>query len=81
MTKVELQYWYKFFKIHKSSFAWSYADLKGVPPKICEHKIDSELDAKPVRQRQYKMNPKYTLMVKEEINKLLACGFIFESTT
>ena len=24
------------------------------------------------------MNPKYSLMVKEEIDKLLECGFIFE---
>jgi len=24
------------------------------------------------------MNPKYSLKVKEEIDKLLACGFIFE---
>jgi len=24
------------------------------------------------------MNPKYSLMVKEKIDKLLACGFIFE---
>jgi hypothetical protein len=78
MTKVEFNYWYTFFKRHKSSFAWSYADLKGVPPEICEHKIELEPDAKAVRQRQYRMNPKYSLMVKEEIDKLLACGFIFE---
>jgi len=78
MTKVEFKYWFSFFKRHKSSFTWSYTNLKGVPPEICEHKIVLEPDAKPVRQRQYKMNLKYSLMVKEEIDKLLACGFIFE---
>src|SRR5450759_588711 len=30
-----------------------------------------------VRQRQYRMNPKYSLMVKEEIDRLLAAGFIY----
>jgi hypothetical protein len=77
MTKVEFKYWYNFFKRHKGVFAWNYTDLKGVPSEICEHKIDLEPDAKPVRQRQYRMNPKYSLMVKEEIDKLLECGFIF----
>jgi len=78
MTKVEYKYWEGFFKRHKSSFAWSYHDLKGVPLEICKHNIILEPDAKPMRQRQYRMNPKYSLMVKEEIDKLIACGFIFE---
>ena len=32
----------------------------------------------PVRQRQYRMNPKYSLLVKEEIDKLLEAGFIYK---
>ena len=40
MTKVEYKYWKGFFKRHKSVFAWNYSDLKGVPPEICEHKIN-----------------------------------------
>jgi len=78
MTKGEFKYWKGFFKRHKSYFSWTYKDLKDVPPDICEHKIILEPDAKPIRQRQYRMNPKYSLMVKKEIDKLLACGFIFE---
>ena len=31
--------WYKFFKSNKSAFAWTYKDLKGVHPEICEHQI------------------------------------------
>ena len=51
-------------------FAWSYADLKGVSPEICEHRIEL-LDGKyPVRQRQYRLNPRYSMLVKNEIDKL-----------
>ena len=31
-------------------FSWSYKDLKGIDPTICQHHIDLEPDAKPVRQ-------------------------------
>ena len=58
-------------------FAWSYADLKGVSPEICEHRIEL-LDGKyPVRQRQYRLNPRYSMLVKNEIDKLLDAQFIF----
>ena len=33
---------------------------------------------KPVQQRPYDMNPKYETIVKEEIDKLLNAGFIYE---
>jgi hypothetical protein len=72
-----LKEWLQFFKDTKDVFAWTYKDLKGVPPEICQHQIVLESNAKPVRQRQYRMNPKYSLMVKEEIDKLLECGFIY----
>jgi hypothetical protein len=52
-------------------------DLRGVPSEIYQHRIILESNAKPIRQRQYRMNPKYSLMVKEEIDKLLECGFIY----
>jgi hypothetical protein len=32
----------------------------------------------PVRQRQYRMNPKYYLLVKEEIDKILEAKFIYK---
>ena len=44
---------------------------------MCEHHINLEENAKPVRQRQRRLNPKYFLLVKEEIEKLLEIGFIY----
>ena len=60
-----------------STFAWSYKDLKGIPPEVCQHHIILEEGAKPIRQRQRRLNPKYSLLVKEELDKLLDIGFIY----
>jgi hypothetical protein len=77
LTPEQAKEWLQFFKDTQDVFAWTYKDLKGVLPDICQHQIVLEPNAKPVRQRQYRMNPKYFLMVKEEIDKLLECGFIY----
>jgi hypothetical protein len=33
--------------------------------------------AVPIRQRQYRLNPKYSLKVKKELDKLIEAGFIY----
>ena len=65
-------------KEYKDCFAWSYEDMKGVPPEVVQHTIPLRDDAKPVQQQPYDMNPKYETIVKEEIDKLLDAGFIYE---
>jgi len=42
---------------HKGAIGWSVADLKGISPTICMHRIHLEDDAKPVRQMQRRLNP------------------------
>lgn len=73
----ELRNWTEFFRAHKSAFVWTYADLRGIPVEIVEHWIVLEDDARPIHPRQYWLNPKYCLMVKEELDKLLSVGFIY----
>ena len=58
-------------------FAWSPSDLTGISPKLGEHRIDLVEGAVLVRQRQYRLNPRYSLMVKEDIDRLLEAGFIY----
>jgi hypothetical protein len=77
LSRQELRSWQQFFIKHYSTFAWSYKNLKGVPPEVCEHHINLEENAKPMRQRQRRLYPKYSLLVKEEIEKLLEIGFIY----
>ena len=48
-------------------FAWKPSDLKGIPSELGEHHIEFNDDFVSVRQRQYRLNPRYSLMVKDEI--------------
>ena len=65
-------------KEYRDVFAWSYRDLKGVDPDICQHTIPMREDAKPSRQRPYTYNDTFAKKIKEEIDKLLTAEFIYE---
>lgn len=65
-------------KEYKDVFAWSYKDLKGVDPTICQHTIPMREDAKPSKQRPYTYNDNFGSKIEEEIDKLLAAEFIYE---
>jgi len=55
-------------------FVFSYKDLKEVTME--QHKIELLPNAKSIRAKQRRWNPRYTTMVKEELDKLLEAGFI-----
>jgi hypothetical protein len=55
-------------------FAFSYKDLREVTME--QHKIELLPNAKPIRAKQGRWNPRYTAMVKEELDMLLEAGFI-----
>ncbi len=62
------------FRKYIHLFTFSYKDLREVT--IEQHKIELLLNAKPIRTKQGRWNPKYIAMVKEELDKLLEAGFI-----
>ena len=45
--------------------------------KIIKHVIPLQEDAKPFQQKLWKMHPSLELLVKKELNKLLAAKIIF----
>jgi len=60
-------------KEFKYVFAWTYKDLKGIPPKLVEHIIELDTSIPPTHQTfRYILNPNYVTIVKQNINKLLA---------
>ncbi|OAE34645.1 hypothetical protein AXG93_3267s1130 [Marchantia polymorpha subsp. ruderalis] len=62
---------------YEDVFAWRVEDMKGIPARYGEHRIDLLDDAILIRQRQYRLNPKYCLLVKEKIDKYLSAGIIY----
>ena len=64
-------------KTHRTALGWTIADIKGISPLICTHRIHLEEDVKPSRQPQRRLNPIMKEVVKKEVLKLLVVGVIY----
>ena len=64
-------------KTHRTALGWTIADIKGISPLICTHRIHLEDDVKPSRQPQRRLNPIMKEVVKKEVLKLLDVGVIY----
>ncbi|XP_038979057.1 uncharacterized protein LOC120109375 [Phoenix dactylifera] len=64
-------------KEHQTAIGWTIADIKGISPTTCMHRILLEEGAKPSRQPQRRLNPPIMDVVKKEILKLLEVGVIY----
>uniref|UniRef100_A0A2N9GY26 Integrase catalytic domain-containing protein n=1 Tax=Fagus sylvatica TaxID=28930 RepID=A0A2N9GY26_FAGSY len=59
------------------ALGWTIADIKGISPLICTHKIYLEDDCKTSREPQRRLNPTMKDVVKNEVIKLLDAGIIY----
>ena len=50
-------------------FAWSYEDMPGLDPTIVQHHLPILPHARPVKQKLRRLHPRWSLQVKEEIQK------------
>ena len=57
-------------------FAWSYEDMPGLDPTIVQHHLPILPHARPVKQKLRRLHPRWSLQVKEEIQKQLSVGFL-----
>ena len=62
---------------HKTAIGWTLADIKGISPSTCMHRILLEDGSKPSREPQRRLNPPMMEVVKKEIIKLLDAGIIY----
>ncbi|XP_027152279.1 uncharacterized protein LOC113752362 [Coffea eugenioides] len=77
LSKVQEDKLIRVLRDHKQAIGWTIADIKGISPVMCMHRIQLEEGAKPVRQAQRRLNPLMMEVVKKEILKLLDVGIIF----
>lgn len=64
-------------KQYKNVIGWTIADIKGLNPFICMHKIMKEEYLKPSRIAQRRLNTPMMEVVKKEIMKFLEVGIIY----
>ncbi|XP_071926999.1 uncharacterized protein [Coffea arabica] len=77
LSKVQEEKLLRVLREHKQAIGWTIADIKGISPAVCMHRIRLEKNAKPIRQAQRRLNPLMMEVVKKEILKLLDVGIIF----
>ncbi|XP_049372515.1 uncharacterized protein LOC125837437 [Solanum verrucosum] len=54
---------------HIKAIGWTIADIVGIPPGICTHKIRLDNECKPSVEHQRRLNPQMQEVVKKEIIK------------
>ncbi|KAJ9536802.1 hypothetical protein OSB04_un000026 [Centaurea solstitialis] len=67
----------KMLKQHTKAIGWTIADLKGINPTICQHKIILEDNNFNSVEPQRRLNPVMKEVVKKEILKWLDAGIIY----
>ena len=67
----------KVLKSFKRAIGWTSADIIGIPPGFCSHKIQLMPDHKPSIEHQRRLNPPMQEVVKKEIIKWLDDGVIY----
>ncbi|XP_058732930.1 uncharacterized protein LOC131604512 [Vicia villosa] len=65
---------------NKAAIGWVLADLKGISPAYCMHKIMLEEEFKLVAQPQRRLNPTMKEVVRKDVVKLLEAGMIYPSS-
>ncbi|KAL4272518.1 hypothetical protein GQ457_13G017520 [Hibiscus cannabinus] len=62
---------------HKEALGWTIADIKGISPTICMHKILLDDDHKPTVDAQRRLNQAMKDVVRKEILKWRDAGIIY----
>jgi hypothetical protein len=57
-------------------FPTKFTDMKGIKGPMGEMRIPLNLDARPVKHKPYRLNPKYKEKVKIELDIMLEAGII-----
>ncbi|KAK4260242.1 hypothetical protein QN277_003385 [Acacia crassicarpa] len=62
---------------NRKALGWTLADIPGISPAICTHRILLNEESKPLRQPKRRLNPLILDVVKKEVTKLLSAGIIY----
>ncbi|XP_052189931.1 uncharacterized protein LOC127799744 [Diospyros lotus] len=68
-----------FLKANLDVFAGNHEDMVGIDPNIMQHRLNINPNYKLVRQKRRLMTTERYMALKEEVDKVLASGFISEA--
>ena len=71
LSKVEEEKLLRVLREHKEVIGWSLADIKGIKPSMCMHRILLEDDSRPIIEAQRRLNPTMKEVVHNEVLKWL----------
>ena len=77
LTTAEEDKLFRVLRDHKDALGWSLADLKGICPSMCMHRILLEDSHKPSMEAQRRLNPTMKEVVHKEVLKWLDAGVIY----
>ena len=77
LTELEDEKLLRVLRDHKNALGWSLADLKGIRPSMCMHRIFLEDGHKPSVEAQRRLNPTMKEVVRKEVLKWLDTGVIY----
>ena len=66
----------KFLTEYQDLFPTKFSELKGITGNLGVMCIMLKPDVCPIKQRPYRLNPKYKKKVKEEIDKMITASII-----
>ena len=69
----------EFLYQNQDVFAWTHADMVRIHPEIMCHRLNIDLQAKPVHQKQRALDANRYKALQDEVDRLLKIGFIRES--
>jgi hypothetical protein len=78
-TKIDKDFKVRIIEIlkkYKNCFAWDYNEMPGLSRDMVELKLPIRPDKKPVKLTPIRFAPQIQSKIKEEIERLLKCGFI-----
>ncbi|GKV20257.1 hypothetical protein SLEP1_g30411 [Rubroshorea leprosula] len=65
-----------FLWANKDVFAWTSANMPGIPTSVSQHKLSTNPLKKPVAQKRRLFGGERLQVIKEEVEKLLRAGFV-----
>ena len=77
LTAIEEDKLLRVLRDHKNALGWTLADLKGIRPSMCMHRIMLEDGHKSLVEAQRRLNPTMKEVIYKEVLKWLDAGVIY----